>query len=117
MIRYDNRVSLQGELFEDLPSSDSCREVNSPDTDANDAVKNDIVGINNIDTDAKNAVKNDIASVNSINADVNDAVINDIAGIKSISININDLVDDYADIDFHSIYDRNELDESFKVNV
>ncbi len=117
LIRYDNRAPLQGESFEDLPPSDSCREVNSTDININDTVKNDIVGTNSINTNAKNTIKNDIAGVNSINADVNDAVINDIAGTKSISTNINDLVDDYAGIDFYSIYDRNELDESFKANA
>src|SRR6266498_5370862 len=73
--------------------------------------------VNSTDINAKNAVKNDIAGVNSINVDANDAVTNDIADTKSISTNINNLVDDYAGIDFHSIHDRNKLDESFKANA
>ena len=32
LIRYDNRASFQGEPFKDLLSSNSCREVNSTDT-------------------------------------------------------------------------------------
>src|SRR6266498_4155950 len=95
-----------------LKTFHTCREVNSTDTNANEAVKNDMAGTNNIDINAKNAVKNDIAGVNSINVDANDAVTNDIADTKSISTNINNLVDDYAGIDFHSIHDRNKLDES-----
>ena len=86
-------------------------------TDANNAVKNDIAGTNSVNTDANNTVKNDITDTNSINGDANDAVTNDIAGIKSISTNINNLVDNYAGIDFYNIYDRNELDESFKANA